>query len=160
MKKICILVRLLSSKYFYAYTYHYASRVRYLFIRLGVSNAEYIPITWCPVSVIYLLDSALPEPSLYLSLCVRFICVFSKLFLKILSQPTVFDRFFSYCAGIIPRGFRIWLVVGVAIFGDLATINIFYKNGLAYNERQVNCDVTMVLFLNSLLCVGEWEARN
>ena len=25
-----------------------------------------------------------------------FICVFSKLFLKILSQPTVFDGFFSY----------------------------------------------------------------
>ena len=34
----------------------------------------------------------------------------------------------------------------MAIFGDLATINIFYKkNGLLHSEQQINCDVTMVL---------------
>ena len=45
-----------------------------------------------------------------------FICVFSKLCLKRFSQPTFFDRFFSYCTGITPRRFRIWFVVGVAIW--------------------------------------------
>ena len=111
-----------------SYSYHYAYRVCYLFIRSSIFNAGSFPIGMCPVlvrylldpaihrwiytyhfgsGVCYLLDSALPEPSLSLSLCVRcllvvfylfiylFICVFSKLF-KILSQPSVFDRFFSY----------------------------------------------------------------
>ena len=104
-------------------------------VRLGVSNAESIAdssqrrfrVYHLVSRVCYLLDSALAEPSLSRLLCVRcrlgiylFICVFSKLFLKILSQPTIFDRFFSYCTCIIPRKFCIWLVVGMAIWRFLA----------------------------------------
>ena len=44
--------------------------LRGLFIRLGSGRAESVPITWCPVSVSYLLDSTIPSPSLILSLCV------------------------------------------------------------------------------------------
>ena len=77
------------------YSYRLVSGVCYLFIRPGFSRAESLPITMCPVSVIrlgsyraesfpitmcsvlvvYLLDSALPEPSLSLSLCVRCLLV-------------------------------------------------------------------------------------
>ena len=48
-----------------------ASGVGSLFIRLGSSRAESFPITMCPESVSCLLDLALEEPSLSLSLCVR-----------------------------------------------------------------------------------------
>ena len=43
-------------------------------------------------------------------------------------------RFFSYYTVIIPSRSHIWLLV--AIFGDLAIINIFDKeNGLAYSAE-------------------------
>ena len=62
-----------------------------------------------------------------------FVYVFSKLFLKILSQPTVVDRFMSYYTRLIFRRFYI-LVCGrrgdMAIFGDLATVNISLKSGM------------------------------
>ena len=103
-----------------------------LVIRLCASRAESIPITMCPVSVSCL-----------------FICVFSKLCLKIISQPTVFNRFFSYYSGIIPRRFYIGLVDGVAILRYLAIerpSTFSYKNGLVYS------DATKTV-MNTVLCV-------
>ena len=63
--------------------------------------------------------------------------------------------FFTYYIGIIPRGSYIRLVLGLAIFGDLATFFIFQKNGHVYSEQKINCDVIMVLFLNTVLGIGE-----
>ena len=109
--------------------YHLVCGVCSLFIYLlDSSRAESVPITMRPVSVIYL-----------------FICVFSKLFLKILSQLTLFDKFFSYCTGIILRRFLIWLVVYVAIWRQLT---FSYKKCYAYS------DATNYL-LNTVVCVRE-----
>ena len=154
---------------------HIKASVNILFVRLGSYQSYFLYYMFVllndlPLISSPLLDSAFPTPSLFLSLGVRcllfiylYVYVFSNFFLKILSQPTVFDRFLSYYTRIISRKFCFWFVVGVAVWQILAIwwqLTFFIKNGLGYSEKQINCDVTIVLFLNTVLGVGEWGTWN